>query len=114
MSIDPSGPYNPLRLAAKWLQSVENCLLAGAVLINSNGGLMPREGAVVLDSVESDKLDWPEKFEDEIITISRWEGAKHYYLSSNKGRIFVPDKYNEYADARRAALRHTDQVVSKC
>jgi len=103
--VDPTGPYNPIKLAAQWLLSVERYLLTGeAVLVNSNGGLMPRIGAIVLGEVESDKLIWPDHYEDEVLTISRWPERRHYYLCSNKGRIFVPDKHNTFEDAHKAAL----------
>jgi len=107
---------NPIRLAAKWLQSVEHFLLRGeAVLVNSNGGLMPRDGAIVLATVENDKMQWPEHWDDEVITISRWSEARHYYLASNKDRVFVPPKYVRYDDARHEALRYTpaDRIKSK-
>ena len=114
--IDPSGPYNPLVLAAKWMQSVERFLLSGeTVLINSLGGMLPGK-AKVLDTVELDKLEWPDLFDDEVITISRWPEGKHYYMSSNRDRIFCPSSHNTYEVARSVALRYVtaDRIKSAC
>jgi len=65
---------------------------------------MPFEGAIILETIESRKLIWPEQFDGEIITISRWPEGKHYYLCSNKQRIFVPDKYRTFEAAYEVAL----------
>jgi hypothetical protein len=99
--------YNPVKLAASWLLSVERYLMAGEiVLVNVNGGLMPLHGTVILETVASDDIDWDVRFDDEIVTISRWPEGKHYYLCSNKSRIFVPDKHSTYEAARKAASRY--------
>jgi hypothetical protein len=104
---DQAARYNPIKLAAGWLASVERFMLAGdTLLVNSNGGIMPMDGVKILDTVESDDLHWDDRFDDERITISRWPLAKHYYLASNRNRVFVPEKYNSYNEARRAALRY--------
>ena len=108
--------YNPIKLAANWLMLVERYLMAGeTLLVNSNGGIMPMRGIIILETVESDDLHWDDRFDDERITISRWPQAKHYYLASNKNRVFVPEKYNSYAEARREALRYvpTDRIRTK-
>lgn len=77
---------------------------------------MPLYGTKILETVESDNLYWDDYFDDEIVTISRWPKAKHFYLASNKGRIFVPDKYNTYKVAYMAVLRYVpaDRIKSKC
>lgn len=104
--VDPTGPYNPIKLAALWLQSVERYLLRGeTVLVNMNGGMMPMD-VPILDTVESDDLHWDDRFDDEYITISRWPQAKHWYLSSNKNRVFVPVKYDSYTETYKEALRY--------
>jgi hypothetical protein len=102
--------YNPIKLAAQWLVGIERFLTRGqAVLVNSNGGMMPLDGTIILETREIDTKDgykWPDDFaDDEIVTISRWPEAKHYYLSSSKDRIFAPEKYTVYEAARRVALR---------
>jgi hypothetical protein len=73
--------------------------------VNINGGMFPARESTILETVESDKIDWAIRYEDERITISRWPEARHYYLCSNRNRMFVPDKYNDYADALKAARR---------
>jgi hypothetical protein len=104
---------NPIRLAAGWLQSMEKYLMAGeTVLVNSNGGLMPLDGTTVLATIEKDAMEWPDHWDDEVITISRWPRGHHYYLSSNKGRVFVPPKYARYDDAVQAAFVYTKNVRS--
>ncbi len=99
--------YNPIRLAANWLVSVERFLMQGeAVLVNAFGGMMPLAGAIILDTVESSVLHWPGRNDDEKITVSRWPAGRHWYLSSNKGRVFCPAKYDSLAEARHEALRY--------
>lgn len=79
--IEPDGPYNPIKLAAAWLQSVERYLMNGeTLLVNSNGGIMPMDGVKVLETVESDDICWDNRYDDEIITVSRWPQARHWYL----------------------------------
>ena len=105
--------YNPLKLATSWLQTAERFLLRGeAIFVNVNGGMMPAKDVTILETVESDKIDWDVQYEDEVITISRWPEGRHYYLCSNKQRIFIPDRYNEYADAIKAAKRYKAKIVS--
>ena len=73
--------------------------------------MFPARETTILETTESDKIDWAIRYEDERITISRWPEAKHYYLCSNRNRMFVPDKYNEYADALKAARRYVPAGV---
>lgn len=108
--------YNPIKLAAQWLQSIERYVLAGeTVLVNSNGGIMPLDGIKILDTVESDNIHWDDRYDNEQITISRWPQARHYYLASNKNRIFVPTKYDSFTEAEREALRYVpaDRIKTK-
>jgi hypothetical protein len=97
--------------------SVERYLLTGeSVLVNCNGGIMPMHDTKILETVQSDDLDWNVQYDDEIVTISKWMIARHYYLCSNEGRLFVPDKHSTYEAAYRAALRHVpvERIKSKC
>jgi len=99
--------YNPIKLAALWLASIENYLVAGeTVLVNSSGGIMPFNGTIILETVESNDLHWNDRYDDEEITISRWPQGKHWYLVSNKERVFIPAKYSSYTEARTEALRY--------
>lgn len=98
--------YNPIVLGAKWIEGALRFLLDGeTLLVNFNGGIMPMVGTIILETVESDDLDWDVRYDDETITISRWPEGKHWYLCSNKLRIFIPDKYTTYTDAYKAAQR---------
>lgn len=104
---------NPIRLAAGWLQTMEKLLFEGPVAVNSNGGCVPLSSVKVRNEVTSEKLSWPDYHDDEIITISRWTGGKHYYLSSNKNRVFVPSKYSSYEAARQTAEHYTNNIRTK-
>jgi hypothetical protein len=109
--------YNPIRLAALWLTGIERFFSEGeTALVNVNGGLMPLDGTIILETVESDDIAWDERFDDEIITVSRWPQAKHFYLCSSKGRLFVPDKYATFEAAHTAALRFVpeERIKSRC
>lgn len=98
--------YNPMKLASQWLVSAERYLMNGeTILVNCNGGILPLAGAKILDTVETDDIAWDEQLDREEITISRWPNAKHWYLSSSKSRIFIPEKYNSYAEAEQVARR---------
>jgi len=108
--------YNPIKLATGWLQSVERYLLAGeTLLVNCNGGIMPMDGTLILDTVQSDDLHWDDRFDSEIITIHKWPKGKHWYLTSNKNRIFVLEKHGSLTAARKAALRYVpaDRIKTK-
>ena len=106
--------YNPVTLAAKWLQCVERFLSAGeALLVNANGGFIPQDGVRILDYIESDSLRWPDPRDDEIITISRWPAGQHWYLSSNKHRVFCPSKYDSLDEALCEAHRYVPAVRVK-
>jgi hypothetical protein len=108
--------YNPIRLAALWLQSIERFLMAGeTILVNSNGGIMPMHDTIILETVHSDDLHWDDRFEEEQITICQWPQGKHWYLASSKHRLFVPAKYNTYTEAYREALHYVpaDHICTK-
>lgn len=109
-----SAYMGPIGLAALWLQSVEKLLGAGTTIaVNSCGGILPLKDLTVLSELESEKMDWPDIYPDEIVTISRWPEGRHYHLGSNRDRVFVPSKYVKYEDAKAAASRYTDQIQDK-
>ena len=108
--------YSPVKLATGWLQTAHKFLINGeTILVNINGGMLTTKDVTILDTVTSDNIDWDIRYDDEKITISRWPEGRHYYLCSSKNRIFVPDKYNNYADALKAAKRYVpeDRIISK-
>jgi hypothetical protein len=108
--------YNWLTLGAKWLQTAEKLLWDGPIVVNINGGILPRDAVVILETVETEEIDFNVRFENEVITITRWREGKHYWLASSKFRLFVPDKHNTYADARKHALRYVsaDRIKGNC
>lgn len=105
--------YNPVRLATLWLETVEKLLQEGPIVVNSSGGCLLLDEVKVVAEQQSDKLVWPNYYEDEIITISRWEFGHHYWLASNKHRVFVPSKYKTYQKAHAAASNHTNNIKAR-
>ena len=82
-------------------------LLRGeTLLLNMSGGMMPMAGATILDTVESEELIWPDRHDDERITLSRWPQGRHWYLSSTTNRVFIPLKYVSYEEALKVARRY--------
>ena len=108
------GP-DATRLATAWLQSLESALQEGDVLVNPAGGIVAKRDLIVLAEIKRRDLTWPEQFADEIITISKWPKGRHYYLCSNRSRVFVPEKFATYRAARLAALRYVpaDRIKSR-
>ncbi len=108
---DPGGVQNPIRLGALWLVTVERFLARHVTLaINSSGGMSPLDDLKVLATAESTVMVWPNHHEGEVITISRWKDSKHFYLSSNRDRVFVPPKYVRYEDALHMAQIYTENI----
>ena len=112
---DSHGSTDATRLAAAWLESLESALQEGDVLVNPAGGIVAKRDLIVLAEIKRRDLTWPEVFADEIITISRWPKGTHYYPCSNRGRVFVPEKFATYRAARLAALRYVpvDRIKSR-
>jgi hypothetical protein len=110
------GLADATSFAANWLRSFRDELQKGGVLVNPAGGFVAKRDLIVLEEVDSEDLTWPVCFADEIITISRWPRGKHYYLCSNKGRVFMPDKFSTYGAAREAALKYVsaNRIRSGC
>lgn len=103
--------YNPIVLMNLWLKSIEKYRNANTIIgVNSSGGILPLDSVKVLATVEKDRMTWPTLHEGEVITFSRWPEMPHWYLTSNKDRIFVPVKYTRCVDARRAAQVYTDNI----
>jgi len=102
---------NPIVLSARWLEARINDSLAGRTFIINmcGGGFYLDDSAVVVKTVYKETLEWDAVVDDEIITIRRWDGAPHWYLSSNKNRIFDINKYVRIEDAKRIALVYVDK-----
>ena len=107
---------NPIHMAAGWLEAVGKAGMRGETLaVNKVGGWCPLKEGQVCSEKQSERLVWPDYYEDEVITISKYglPEARHYYLTSNKDRIFTPCKYSTYEAAERAAHTYTDNVQTK-
>jgi hypothetical protein len=102
--------YHPVMLAAKWLNTVMQETFNRPILVNFKGGWMTFDGVLVLGEITSDKLIWPKQFDDEVITIGKYPDGRHYYLSSNRGRLFAPPKHTTYQAAAQVAKQYTDQI----
>jgi len=117
MSDPGTGAYlkHPVRLIALWLETIERYLATGkTVIVNSRGGMLALSDMKVLSEMPSEKLIWPDNCDpDEVITISRWPKGYHFYLTSNKERIFVPSKYDTLEEARQTAEKYTDNILEK-
>lgn len=106
--------YHPMRLSAGRFTSVEKFLFSGITLaVNSSGGMIPLDSVKVLVAEESERLIWPDRWLFETITISRWPRGRHYYLSSNRNRIFVPTKHGTYEGAHQVAKMYTTNIQDK-
>jgi hypothetical protein len=104
--LDPHavGYYNPIKLGTSWLSTVNACSRRGeTVLVNERGGLVLKKSVTVLAEVSTPTLIWPTRYEDEIITISKWPEGDHYYLCSSRQRLFVPERYDTFDEAHEAA-----------
>jgi hypothetical protein len=109
--------WNPITQAQRWLGSMHDRMKDNkTVLINMNGGWMFMEDAIILDTVTSENIRWGDRYDTEIITISRWPKGRHFYLSSNKFRVFLPDKHNTYIGAFEDALQYvpSERIKSNC
>ena len=107
---------NPIHMAAKWLEAVGRAQMLGeTIVVNKVGGWSKFREDQVCSEKQSECLAWPDYYEDEVITISKYElpEALHYYLTSNKDRIFTPCKYSRYEAAEQVAHTYTDNVQTK-
>jgi hypothetical protein len=104
---------SPLRLAAGWLEAVMQHNESRMVLVNSRGGWMTFDGVKVLGEITNDGMIWPTQYDDETITIGKYPNGRHYYLSSNRGRIFVPPSYPTYDAAEAVAKQYTNSIKTR-
>jgi len=103
--------YSPTRLVDGWSDTVDRLLDNDkAVYINVNGGIVPKDRSVkVVLREEKDEFAFPVTYEDEIIRVSCWKNGKHWYLSSNKDRIFVPEKFDTIAEATMESKKYVGE-----
>ena len=100
---DDANPFSDVvRYGTLFLETLTRHQQNGETLyVNSRGGWMNDKGIKILAEIETEK--WPEEIEGEIITISKWPAGKHYYLASNKERIFLENKFDDVLLAREHA-----------
>ena len=104
------------RLAAAWLQSLESALQEGDVLVNPAGGFVAKRDLIVLAEIKRRDLDLAgSNLPTKLSPYPSGRNDKHYYLCSNRGRVFVPEKFATYRAARLAALRYVpaDRIKSR-
>lgn len=101
---------NVPKLGAQWCETAERLLAAGGhIWVNIAGGMVPADGVLVHRTVESHDMQWPHVYADEVITLSQYPPpARHWYLASNKERLFVPVKHDTYEAAYQHALAFVD------
>jgi hypothetical protein len=113
--IEALGLHSPVRLGAAWIGTLHKLTREGAVVMNINGGMSPLEGWKIIARHDSDKLEWPVFYDDEIIRLHKWAepNATHYYLKSSRGRIFDPVKFDSLDDATAQAAKFVtaDRIV---
>lgn len=103
---------NPFNVGAGWCETANRLLMEdGCILVNRVGGLMPMvPKEQIIKQIQSGDLCWPESsIKGEVINISQWTGGTHFYLSSNKKRIFVPEKFDTFDEA----WEHAKNFVSE-
>lgn len=105
---------DPISWAAKWMATAGKLFAVhDRIFVNVVGGMAV--DLKILATKRSKKIVFPKHWPDEVITISRYPRAAHWYLSSNKDRIFVPAKVNTVRMAREMAETFvpSDRVIVK-
>lgn len=103
---------HPLVLDGQKREAMAKFLSQGrTIFINRNGGYSFAEGYTVLEQRVLDTMMFPPADEVvERITVSRYPGCKHYYLSSNMiGRIFAENQFWKKQTAVDAAKQYVDE-----
>jgi hypothetical protein len=99
--------FHPSVLGAHWITTAISMFQQhGVVYVGALGQMFPPVNFVIHTELEKAKLAFPTEDNSEIITITKWKDGLHYYLSSNKGRIFEVSRYSNYDSAFKEAKRH--------
>ncbi len=102
---------NPVKVGAEWVQRVSSQIMDGeTVYVNASGGwCLKGKQDKVLATESRSELSWPDTKDDlwqgEIITIKQWGDGIHWYLLSNKSRIF-DGKKNSLEAAKEVARQY--------
>lgn len=110
--VDDAPFLHPIVLGANYLECLIRKVMHNGltVLVNKNGGWIPKDDSInILETKVKNcfifPVDVPESLKSEHISISQWPNGKHYYLKSNRGRIFSPHKFDTFQEAFDAALK---------
>lgn len=103
--------HHPVTRGTRWLSTAIKLLTMDpkiTVLVNAHGGMCyVTPGCIIHRTVEREDLRFPTEYAEnpfERITIKRWPGERHYYLSSNQSRIFAEPKYDTVEEAEAMAV----------
>ncbi len=101
--------YNPVRQGAGWIGTMlKNQYEGNLMLVNAVGGMCTQRGMTVLAELSSNKLEWPQKLENEYIYIQQFGDGQHFYLRSSGKRIFDPVKQDTLEAAKAQAAIYVD------
>jgi hypothetical protein len=96
--------YHPIKLGAAWLTTAQKFMWQdGGFYVNPAGGILPLKslGSPILATQESSS--WPTSpIAGEIVYVTRWPQGEHYYLRSNRNRVFPFVKLDSMDEVREA------------
>ncbi len=104
--------YHPVKLAAGWLNTALKGLMAhGVIYMNTAHGLLFGETVEILDTRESEKLEYPaaDNNDDVKITITSWERGQHFYLVASSNQVFSRHKFDTLDEAMTEAKRYAHE-----
>lgn len=105
--------YHPVKLAAGWITTALRGLAAhGVVYMNRDHGLLFGENVEILESRESEALEFPvlDTIDGIKITISRWASGEHYYLTASNSQVFSQPKFDSYDEAVAEARKYAHEM----
>lgn len=101
--------YHPIRRGAGWISTMLKLQFAHElVLVNAKGGMCTQRGMTIVAELPSNKLEWPQKLENEYIYIQTFGDGQHFYLKSSGSRIFDPVKQDTLKAAKAQAGIYVD------
>lgn len=121
---------HPIILGAKYLNALNDQTLfkRNTLLVNRVGGWCHKDDSMeILETRTTEWMSWPEDIPEqfrpttqtedlykETIRISQWPDGTHFYLRSNKKRVFFPEKHDTYEAAFNEAKRYVteDRIIN--
>lgn len=109
---------HPMKMCPRWVNTLHTLFKENTyALVNHNFGLCnyPEHEADVHAEFESTEYAFPVLYDDELMTVSRWPEGEHWYVTSNKERIMVPEKHDTLEAAVKAAAVYVteDKITVK-